>query len=53
MSSRQSWKKNGLTDSGIDATAKSVDEKDGDTDNSDDKFGQQMSFTDKQNPYED
>ncbi|WP_333633214.1 hypothetical protein [Ruminococcus sp.] len=46
-------KKNGLTDSGIDATAKSVDEKDGDTDNSDDKFGQQMSFTDKQNPYED
>lgn len=41
-------KKNGLTDSGIDATAKSVDEKDGDTDNSDDKFGQQMSFTDKQ-----
>ncbi len=46
-------KENGLTDSGIDATAKSVDEKDGDTDNSDDKFGQQMSFTDKKNPYED
>ena len=46
-------KENGLTDSGIDATAKSVDEKDGDTDNSDDKFGQQMSLTDKKNPYED
>ena len=46
-------KADGLADSDIDVTAESVDEKYGDTDNSDAEFGQQMSFTDKKNPYED
>ena len=45
-------KADGLTYSDIDVTAESVDEKDGDTDNSDVEFGHQMSFTDKKNPYE-
>lgn len=46
-------KADGLTDSDIDVTADTADDKNGDTDNSDDELGHQMSFTDKINPYED
>ena len=46
-------KNDGLTDSGIDVTAESADDKISDTDYSDDEFGHQMSFTDSKNPYED
>ncbi len=46
-------KSDGLTDSDIDVNAESADDKFSDTDYSDDKFGQQMGFTDKKNPYED
>lgn len=46
-------KADSLTDSDTVVITESVDEKYGDTDNSDAEFGQQMSFTDKKNPYED
>lgn len=46
-------KSDGLADSDYAVTSESADDKDSDTDNSDDEFGQQMSFTDKKNPYED
>ncbi len=46
-------KADGLTDSDSAITPKSIDDKVSDTDNSDDEFGQQMSFTDKKNPYSD
>lgn len=45
-------KADGLTDSDNDVTAKTADDKVSDTDNSDDELGQQMSFTDKKNSYE-
>ncbi len=46
-------KADGLTDSDIDVTTDTAEDNNSDTDNSDDEFGQQMSFTDKRNPYED
>ena len=42
-----------MTDSDIDVTEDTTANTNGDTDNSDDEFGQQMSFTDKRNPFED
>lgn len=46
-------KADGLTDSDSAVTADTADDTNGDTDNSDDEYGQQMSFTDSKNPYED
>ena len=46
-------KADSLADSDNDITAESADDKISDTDNSDAEFGQQMSFTDCKNPYED
>lgn len=46
-------KENSLTDSGIDVPVDSVDFNIGDAEDSSDEFRQQMSFTDKKNPYED
>ena len=46
-------KADGLADSRLYVTAETADEKVSDTDSNDDEFGQQMSFTDKRNPYED
>ena len=46
-------KADGLTDSDNDITADTTANINGYTDSSDDEFGQQMSFTDKRNPYED
>lgn len=46
-------KANGLTDSGIDVPADSVDFNISDAEDSGDEFRQQMSFTDKKNSYED
>ncbi|MBR1750428.1 MAG: hypothetical protein IJ740_06015 [Ruminococcus sp.] len=42
-----------LADSDSDVTAEIADDKVIDTDYINDEFGQQMSFTDKKNPYED
>lgn len=46
-------KTDSLAGSDNDVTAESADDKISDTNNSDDKFGQQVSFTDTRNPYED
>lgn len=46
-------KADGLTDSDNDITADTDEDNKSDADNSDDEFGQQMSFTYKRNPYED
>ena len=46
-------KADGLANLDNDVTADTAEDKKSDTDNSDDEFGQQMSFTDKRNPYED
>lgn len=46
-------KADSLTDSDTVVITDTADYTNDDTDNSDDKFGQQMSFTDKKNPYED
>ena len=43
-------KADGLTDSDSAVTADTADDTNGDTDNSDDEYGQQMSFTDSKNP---
>ena len=45
-------KADGLTDSDNDVTADTADDNSSDTDKNDDEFGQQMSFTDKSNPFE-
>jgi regulator of replication initiation timing len=46
-------KADSLADSDNDVTADTAEDNNSDTDNSDDEFGQQMSFTDKRNPFED
>lgn len=46
-------KADGLTDSDSAVASESVDDKISDTDNNDDEFDPQMSFTDSKNPYED
>ena len=46
-------KTDGITDSDRAVASEFADDKISDTDNSDYDFGQQMSFTDKKNPYED
>ena len=46
-------KADSLADSDNDVTADTAEDNKSDTDNSDDEFGQQMSFTDKSNPFED
>ena len=46
-------KADSLAGSDNDVTADTADENNSDTDSSDDEFGQQMSFTDKSNPFED
>ena len=46
-------KADSLAGSDNDVTAESADDKISDTNNSDDTFGQQVSFTDTRNPYED
>lgn len=46
-------KADGLTDSDNAVTTDPADVTNSDTDNSDDEFGQQMSFTDRKNSYED
>lgn len=42
-----------LTDSDNDVTADTAEDNNSDTDSCDDEFGQQMSFMEKANPYED
>ena len=46
-------KADGLTDSDSAVTVESDDDENRNSDNSNDEFSQQMSFTDKKNPYED
>ena len=46
-------KADGLANLDNDVTADTADDNSSDTDKSDDEFGQQMSFTDKSNPFED
>ena len=46
-------KADGLTDSDIDVNADTAEDNNSDAYNSDAEFGQQMSFTDKKNPYSD